>query len=192
MQHTSSPPETWKPVVGWEGFYDVSNQGRVKSVTRKIQRSNGCPQTVRERVLKQTQNKSGHMYVSLRRPGEHFPVTVHTLVMAAFVGPRPESMEVCHIDGDPTNNWASNLRYGTRSDNLHDLVRHGGHHQARKTHCIRGHVLAGPNLVASYMKRGRRNCLACGRARSRVRSNPHLRPYFQEVSDSYYAAILAP
>jgi len=75
-------------------------------------------------------------------------------------------MEGCHNNGDKDNNRLSNLRWDTPSSNSLDLVRHGTHNQARKTHCPRGHRLEAPNLKASYLASGRRGCLSCHRAHS--------------------------
>ena len=99
-------------------------------------------------------------------------------------------MEVCHNDGDSTNNHLDNLRYGTSRDNELDKVRHGTHNNTAKTHCPRGHELFAENVPPSIAKLGRRQCLACDRARSRVYYHPELKPQFKAVADSYYQAIL--
>src|SRR5699024_9822191 len=115
---------------------------------------------------------------------------VHSLVAESFIGARPEGMEVCHSDGNKTNNHVANLRFGTSSDNELDKVRHGTHHEAVKTHCPRGHELFAENLKPSNAKQGKRMCLACARAHSRVYHHPELKPQFKAVADSYYQAIL--
>lgn len=51
--------------------------------------------------------------------------TIHQLVAEAFIGPRPEGLETCHNDGDPTNNHVGNLRYATHAENAADMVKHG-------------------------------------------------------------------
>ena len=63
--------------------------------------------------------------VLLWRDGERFPRKVHVLVLEAFVGPRPYGMQCCHGDGNPLNNAASNLRWGTAESNYSDRVVHG-------------------------------------------------------------------
>lgn len=66
------------------------------------------------------------LQLNLRRPGGGLRhVYVHTVVLMAFVGPRPDGMEGCHENGDPTDNRQSNLRWGTRKENAEDMVRHG-------------------------------------------------------------------
>lgn len=110
-------PEEWRPVVGYEDVYEVSNLGRVRRTRVNT--------LVVNRVLKPAQQTSGHLYVNLCRSNTPRTICIHVLVLAAFVGPRPRGMVSCHIDGDPTNNALSNLRYGTHSDNQMDRVGHG-------------------------------------------------------------------
>jgi hypothetical protein len=79
------------------------------------------------RILRPGPKPSGHVSVLIRRvsAGGMGSIDVHTLVLKAFVGPCPEGHECCHHDDDPTNNNLTNLRWGTRSDNLHDAARNG-------------------------------------------------------------------
>lgn len=124
--------ETWLPVVGLEGDYEVSDQGRVRSVDRvkvykRIDQYSGREITVtrhhKGRLLKPARKPCGHMSIVLGRGvGSR---DVHVLVLEAFVGPRPPIHEGPHWDDDPSNNKLSNLRWGTRSDNLLDAVRNG-------------------------------------------------------------------
>lgn len=86
--------------------------------------------------------------------------------MEAFVGPRPEGLEVRHLDGDPSNNVLSNLTYGTRSDQRMDDVRNGVHPTASKTHCPQGHPYSGDNLYVQKTD-GARRCKICMRERQR-------------------------
>lgn len=115
----------WRPVVGYEGSYEVSDEGDVRSVARVIVRSNGAEQSVRPRELKKHPDRRGYHLVSLTR--DHRPVhrRVHRLVLEAFAGPCPEGYEGLHGDGDMYNNHLSNLRWGTRTENVHDSMRHG-------------------------------------------------------------------
>lgn len=117
--------ETWKPIARWEDLYQVSNRGRVRSLDRTAMNRVGHLRTTRGRVLEPSRMKSGHLQVSLYRGGERLCTTVHTLVMAAFVGPRPPGMDICHGDSDPTNNHVSNLRYDTRRGNIEDTMATG-------------------------------------------------------------------
>lgn len=160
------PPEEWRPVVGYEGLYEVSNLGRVHGLPRKNV-PNG-------HMMRAARNSRGYYTLSLSVEGVKRSHTLHSLVAAAFLGPRPDGLDVLHGDGNPANNAASNLRYGTVSENNYDSVAHGRHINARKTHCNWGHPFDEENtLVNSY---GYRACRAC-RARRDVerRHTPRIR-----------------
>ena len=187
MSEVTPHPEIWKPIPGWEGSYEVSDHGRVRSVDRIVTTRTGIRKRYHGRVLALTADRSGHLAVSLGRAKDK---AVHRLVLEAFVGPCPEGQECCHNDGDPTNNNLSNLRWGSPTENAFDRVRHGTHNETAKTHCPRGHKLVAPNLRPSEMKRGHRKCLACDRARSYIRYYPGMENDLQQVSDSYYTAII--
>jgi hypothetical protein len=110
--------------------------------------------------------------------------------MAAFVGPCPEGMEVCHNNGDPTDNRMENLRYGTHSSNEQDKLIHGTDHQKNKDKCPRGHDLVHPNLTANKSRNGWRECLSCNRAQSYAWLHPSWKDRRQELSDRYFEAIM--
>lgn len=123
--------EEWRPVVGFEGSYEVSNCGRVRSVTRfevyqRRDQYSGRIISVKRRhagtVLKPATTADGRRCVVLGRGNTKL---IHALVLAAFVGPRPEGADTCHNDGDPSNNHISNLRWDSRSANIADSMRHG-------------------------------------------------------------------
>jgi len=121
------PAEIWRDIPGYEGAYQVSSLGRVRSMDRMVR---VCPhgleakRLVKGRVLRPGRTNSGHLSVVLGH-GAHGS-QVHDLVARAFLGPRPEGMDICHIDGDPTNNCVDNLRYDTRTENILDVYRVGG------------------------------------------------------------------
>jgi hypothetical protein len=144
--------EEWRQVdVAPE--YEVSNLGRVLS------RKRGAPY-----ILHPAVSSSGHLGVRLFVKDQERAISksVHALVANAFIGPRPTGMEVCHRDGNPANNELANLRYGTRSENVLDQVRHGVHAQAGKTHCIHGHEYTPGNTYVPPSG-GERLCRACRR-----------------------------
>lgn len=158
--------EEWRAAVGWEGYYEVSDQGKVRSVDRVVITSRG-KWHYRQRLMSLFPHvKSGHIHVELCRDGKNQNVLVHQLVLLTFKGPRPAGKESCHDDGDPSNNWATNLYWGTRSDNMQDKVRHGMHHNAIKDRCRWGHTYALPNLRLS---KSQRHCGACQNADARAR-----------------------
>ena len=113
--------EKWLPIVGYEGFYEVSDCGRVRSVTRTL--SNG--HKWRGRVRKTHNNPSGYPSVNLSRDGKYKTKNIHRMVLEAFCGPAPMGMDCCHNDGNPENNMLKNLRWASRSENAMDRVSHG-------------------------------------------------------------------
>lgn len=150
--------EQWRPVVGWDGVYEVSDFGRVRSVDRTVTYRDGRVRRYPSRVLAVGHHGIGHEHVVLCYDGRNETRQVHLLVMAAFVGPAPDGMECLHLDGDPTNNRLDNLRWGTRSENNYDRVRHGRDHNVAKTHCPQGHPYEGDNLL---VEGNRRRCRIC-------------------------------
>lgn len=121
--------EEWRPVVGFERRYEVSDLGRVRSLDRRVPvNRNGKTHTkfYPSREISQIPHPHDpYMRVWLSRDGKVKPFTVHAIVALTFYGPRPEGKEVCHRDGNGRNNAASNLRYATRAYNREDSRRHG-------------------------------------------------------------------
>ena len=118
--------EQWRPISGYIGKYEVSDQGRVRSLERVCSTGNGGTRPVPGRIRALTPNSRGYLGVILcdgEAGKKRFEV--HTLVAKAFIGPRPKGMEVCHNDGNPSNNTRKNLRYDTHSKNSMDRVNHG-------------------------------------------------------------------
>lgn len=116
--------ERWLPVPGWEGLYEVSDAGRVRSLSRAFVRRNGVRAEHLGRIL--TPTVDVYPFVSLHSPdGARLKRRVHSLVMEAFVGPRPNGAHVRHLNGEPADNRLVNLTYGTPKENHDDMVRHG-------------------------------------------------------------------
>lgn len=182
--------ERWLPIPGYEGFYEVSDLGRVRSVDRTFVTARGQRRTYKGKLLKPYLANNGYLTVGLKRQCSVKRRTIHSLVVEAFIGPRPDGMEVLHRDGNKTNPVLTNLHYGTKSENAYDTVRHGAHVRANRTHCPRGHELVKPNLVVSHMKRGQRECRACGQAATWLRNHPESGMTLQLVSDDRYARII--
>lgn len=132
--------ETWKAVPAWEGVYEVSDQGRVRSVTRTIYAKNPvgvvAPRTYAGRVLLKAAGKRGYEMVSFTAPGRKRTYSyVHALVAAAFIGPKPSGKEVCHNNGRRSDNRRINIRYDTRSANALDRHAHGTMNQPCGERC---------------------------------------------------------
>lgn len=122
--------EQWAEITGYRGHYAVSDQGRVLSLARVITRRDGTLHRITERILAGTPNREGYPQVHLCRGGRQQTCKVHTLVAAAFVGPRPPGLEVCHRNGKLTDNRATNLEYGTHSRACRE--RHRTRERARR------------------------------------------------------------
>lgn len=109
--------EEWRPVVGFEGLYEVSSHGRVRSLERRVPHKRNGSQLVRGRILKLQPNNGGYLAVQMWRDNQIHRRLVHTVVAGAFMGSAPEGYEVNHEDGDKVNNRLSNLKYVTHSEN---------------------------------------------------------------------------
>ena len=137
--------ETWRAVPGYEGRYEVSDHGRVRSLLRG---------------LMHPWHGFGYPMVRLY-DGAYKNMRVHRLVLMAFVGPCPEGMEACHNDGDRANARLSNLRWDTHAANIEDRKGHGNFKKA----CSRGHAFDADNTRIG--RRGERICIACTSRRAR-------------------------
>lgn len=146
-------PEEWRPVVGYEGRYEVSSLGRVRSCTRVVA-FGSQKRTAVGRVLSPS---TAHRYLSVnlsRRPRR-----VHLLVLEAFVGLRPQGMVARHLNGDPTDNRIANLAWGTRKENSADMVGHGTR--------VRGANVKSSKLTPELVQLARARC-AGGESRAAV------------------------
>src|SRR5262245_42218637 len=110
--------ELWKPVSGFEEFYEVSNLGRVR-------RSGNPKGTFIGRVLKPFPTKKGYLMVRLCRDGTECDRPVHLLVARAFIGEPPAGYQADHIDGNKGNCAATNLEYVTGSENIRRAFKLG-------------------------------------------------------------------
>jgi len=120
-----STDEIWKPIPGYEGCYEASNLGRIRSLERLARPSpNRSNFTVPGKVLKPGITRStGYLSVVLRFDGESKMRTVHSLVCEAFIAPRTGGRYVDHINGDRTDNRLKNLRYLSQSQNMLNITK---------------------------------------------------------------------
>lgn len=116
--------ESWMPIPGYEGYYEVSNQGAVRSIDRQVINSLGCTINYQGKTLKQATGDF-HPKVLLYKNGKRKNCSVHSLVLLSFVGECPVGHECCHGNGNARDNQLSNLRWGTRKDNDNDKKVHG-------------------------------------------------------------------
>ncbi len=114
--------ERWRPVVNWEGKYEVSNCGRIRSVARWITTSKGN-RLLEGRVLTPYKKYNGYFRVELCDGPRQESLDIHRLVAYAFVVGTGDVVR--HLDGDSTNNSDSNLAWGTHADNEADKALHG-------------------------------------------------------------------
>ena len=148
--------EQWKPIAGFPG-YEVSDMGNVRS--HRVWRGQPGP-----RILRKLNGNRGYYTVALSDPdGKKVKPTIHSLVMAAFVGKRPEDMQVRHLNGDAHDNRLENLAYGTSAENYGDMFLHGTHPMASRTHCKNGHEFNETNSRVELSPNGSafRRCLQC-------------------------------
>ncbi|MEZ2310872.1 NUMOD4 domain-containing protein [Paraburkholderia sp. RCC_158] len=124
--------ECWKPVVGYEGLYEVSDLGRVRSLDRYSPIRGGGVALHRGRILRPGTHEFGYAHVQLYRDAVAVSFLVQYLVLEAFVGPRPDGLMACHNDGAPKNNVLGNLRWDTQVSNLADRVAHGTANRGQK------------------------------------------------------------
>jgi len=148
--------EEWRPVLGWEGIYRVSDLGRALSV-----RSG--------QLLTLTVAGNGYFVVTLSWKGVDVKRTIHSMVAEAFIGIRPDGTEVRHKNGTRLDCRAENIHYGTSTENSQDSIRHGTFspppdHNSSKEACPLDHLLVEPNLRNSARLTGKRGCRACHQA----------------------------
>ena len=112
--------ETWKAITGFDGFYEVSDLGRVRSLVRRTCRGRRGGKFLKPQAC------GKYFVVTLHRIGIKRTEYLHTLVLEAFVGPRPQGYDACHHpDPNPANCRLDNLRWDTRQANRHDTSVHG-------------------------------------------------------------------
>lgn len=117
--------EIWKEITGYEGLYEVSNLGNVKSLERNIVRKDGTNYYIPERILRPCKSSKGYLNIGLNKNGRAKSYKVHRLVAEAFI-PNPENkLEVNHINADKTDNRVDNLEWATRKENVQHSIDEG-------------------------------------------------------------------
>jgi HNH endonuclease/NUMOD4 motif-containing protein len=161
--------ETWRPIAGRAG-YEVSDLGRVRSVDRVVtvmRRGRAVEARYKGVMLRLNPAGNGYLNVNL---GRCRSARVHSLVLKAFVGPRPAGYQAAHADGDKLNNAVANLRWATPEENNADKSRHGTllcgsrNHNGARTHCKWGHPFDAENTRRNHKQR---ICRTCERERGR-------------------------
>ena len=162
--------EKWRPVTGYEGLYEVSDQGQVRSLDRVILRSNGVPMKVKGRVLQlKPGNKHDHLKVTLVNGSEQREVVwVHRLVALEWCERLPGQDVVLHGKEGPTVNRADHLRWGTYADNYADMAVHDTLPvYVPPDKCLAGHPMTPENVYVPPKRPNERRCRECQRIRER-------------------------
>lgn len=170
--------ETWRDVVGFEGLYQVSDQGRVMSLDRVVVRRNGAAQKVRARELRPGRTRAGYLVVALAHGGHQKMIYVHHLVLAAFRGPRPTGQECRHLNGVEADCRLDNLVWGSHTENERDKCDHDTSNRgSRNGHAkltpvavrqIRAHRSAGHKLRDLGLQYGVSKETICGITKGRT------------------------
>lgn len=165
--------ERWLPIPGYEGRYEVSDQGLVRSLPRdsvdKRRRRPPIPGRVL-RAWRQGSTGTGYWTVWLYRDGEPASWRIHRLVLLAFDREPLPDEHGRHLNGDVDDNRLVNLAWGSASDNGLDTVRNGRHRKASATHCHRGHPFDERNtqIVRPRDRRPTRVCRECKNSKRRA------------------------
>lgn len=119
--------ERWLPIPGFEGLYEVSDAGRIRSNDRWINSSRGFGKQFCRGKIRKPQPRNGYLSAMLYKNGEYKTIYLQSLVLTVFIGPRPKGMQACHgPDPDRKNCRLSNLRWDTVSNNQKDRLVQGG------------------------------------------------------------------
>lgn len=124
--------EIWKDIDGYNGLYQVSNLGRVKSLEKKCLSRNGKYRVNKEKILKlYTNSKDGYIRVGLWKNNKHHSFTLHKIVAQTFIDNYDNKPCIDHINGDRTDNRVENLRWVTHKENNNNPItkkRHSTNH----------------------------------------------------------------
>ena len=126
--------EQWRPVVGYEGLYEVSDQGQIKRVEGRVWNRRGFWITRKEGVLRPGTDSDGYLIVGLCKGGVRKTKKIHQQVLLAFVGSCPSGHQTRHLNGERKDNRLVNLSWGTHAENMADIERHGNRHRGEAHH----------------------------------------------------------
>ena len=161
--------EIWKDIQGYEGFYQISNLGRVKSLERIVHKNNGVIQTRKERIMAERVSTDGYYIAKLTLDGYSKSIAIHRLVAIHFI-PNPDNLpEVNHKDFDRTNNRVDNLEWCTHLENIryswaegHYKGRFGKDNPNYGNTVLKERFANNPELAQTLARKGKQNgrCVA--------------------------------
>lgn len=158
--------EVFRDVLGYEGLYQVSNYGRVKSLERKNifycgLRKEYLERPTKEKILNYNKSNRGYLQVCLTKDGKSKTYTVHRLVAKAFIPNLKNKKQVNHIDGNKENNNIDNLEWATSSENNKHAFRTGLNkpHNVRKVnqYDLKGNFIKQWNSITDFLKENNLN-----------------------------------
>lgn len=116
--------ETWKPVKGYEGLYEVSDLGNVKSLARVVKAKGSGTRTIKDRLLKPQRHQNGYLFVTLSKDGVTWHASIHRLVAFHFVNCEGDmsQLQVNHINAKKDDNRAENLEWCTPQGNIRHAI----------------------------------------------------------------------
>lgn len=149
--------EVWRDVKGYEGKYQVSNYGNVKSIERKTKRNDGVLYTVLGKAKKPTKWGAGYEVVNLWKSNKQHMEYVHRLVAEAFIKNPENKPYINHIDGNKTNNNVDNLEWCTAHENADHAWRTGLRKGSKPIRCVEtGEIFPGSNKASMMICGSRR------------------------------------
>lgn len=128
-------PEVWAAIVGYEGLYEVSSYGRVKTLpkTKTGKNKDGYLRRRVERIRCLCSGATGYLHVNLCKSGATKTHKIHLLVCEAFHGKKSSNQECRHKNGNQIDNYEWNLCWGTKRENVEDKIIHGSHRHERNS-----------------------------------------------------------
>ncbi len=152
--------ETWISISGFDN-YQISDKGRVRSINRFIECSNGVIRCYQSKVLKGYLDKDGYLEVKLCNINGRKTKKIHRLVLEAFIGVCPQGLECLHLDHNPRNNALLNLRWDSHKNN--ELGKKYGSHGEKKVMRSDGAIFESVTAAARFINLSTTYIAACCR-----------------------------